>query len=273
MKLKIALFVLILILVLTAAGVGMYYSLPYRYDNADEHICGDAEVTAKDITAVRIHWLFGYITMEQYDGDTISLKEEKAPDAEGEKMWYRTADGVLDIRFCKSGTMARGAQKQLTLMIPRQLNPDLTVFTRTANIMVRSGSFRNVTVFNDTGLTRMLSASADRITCKTDSGSVNFHGTMNSGKFETVSGNHALTYLNTPEKLEFYSVDGLMQLALPPEATFRTAFYTKDGSLTSGFKGTVEENILTVGDKPTAKMDIVTVSGDLEINKTKVRGK
>ncbi|MBQ6948010.1 MAG: DUF4097 family beta strand repeat protein [Clostridia bacterium] len=265
-KIKVILFALIAALLLVAIGVGMYHTLPYRYDNAENYQRGD---TAYEdlVTAIQIHWINGFVTLERHDGHEILIRETDAPAEEGQQVHSNLKDGVLDIRYCKNGALSTGARKQLTVLLPEGLMIDLSVTSQTANVMINGGSYGNVNVHNTTGLTRFYHATVENVTGVTDSGDVNFSGEMKTGKFETVSGNHALQYTVQPQELAFYSVDGEMQLTLPKDSTFKAAFYTKDGSLSTAFKGNIDKNVLTVGENPAYKYDFVTVSGDLKLNK------
>lgn len=269
MKLKTVLFILIAVLALGAVGVGMYHTLPYHYEQGEEYQAGDASYAATAVQALHIDWINGSITLERYDGDTVTLSETGAPEDTAQQVHSALRDGVLDVRYCQSGALSTGARKQLILRLPKTLIPDLTLTAKTANLVVSGGSYGEVNVENATGLTRFYRAKVDRIIGKTDSGDVNFSGEMHAGKFETVSGNHNLNYTLQPAELAFYSLDGELQLTLPKGAAFTAEFYTKSGSLTSGFKGNVTDNLLTVGKTPTAKYTIVTAGGNLRIDPAK----
>lgn len=268
MKVKIILFSLITVLLLSAVGVGMYAALPYRYDNAEEYQKGNASMQATSVDTVQIHWINGFITLETYDGDTLQIHETEGDKAVSDQQMYsRVKDGTLDIRYCQSGVLSKGTRKQLTVLVPKDKTIHLNVTTQTANIIVSNQTLGNVTIENATGLTRFYRTSVQSIQCTTDSGEVNFSGSMESGTFATDSGSHTLSSLVTPKTLQFHSVDGTMDLTLPKDAAFTADFYTKDGSLTSAFDGTIDQNRLTVGTDPTAAFEIVTVSGNLKINK------
>ena len=73
----------------------------YSYDNESLYTAGSGEVSANGITELSVDWISHNITIEYYDGNTISFSEPKQSDPDY-ALRYRVDGNELKIKFCKS---------------------------------------------------------------------------------------------------------------------------------------------------------------------------
>ncbi|MDE6111129.1 MAG: DUF4097 domain-containing protein, partial [Eubacterium sp.] len=93
----------------------------YNYDNESLYTIGNGEVSASGITDLSIDWISHNITVEYYDGDTISFFEPKQSNSDY-ALRYRVDGSELKIKFCKSGFKASNpTNKELTVRLPKGL--------------------------------------------------------------------------------------------------------------------------------------------------------
>ena len=83
----------------------------YSYDNESLYTAGSGEVSANGITELSVDWISHNITIEYYDGNTISFSEPKQSDPDY-ALRYRVDGNELKIKFCKSGFKAFKSEKQ-----------------------------------------------------------------------------------------------------------------------------------------------------------------
>ncbi len=116
---------LILLLLPTGCGKEEGWKGSYRYDDAEEYVCGEAALT-ESVSALEIHWVAGSVRLAYHDEDTVAFSESSMMATEKEtSLYYRVKEGVLTIQFAKSGHVDLvNLKKDLTVYLPRGTRPD-----------------------------------------------------------------------------------------------------------------------------------------------------
>lgn len=182
-----------------------------RYEDKNLYTAGNAEFSATLLTEVEIDWLGGDIEIEQSADNTLRATEDGDGLAENAKMHYLLDDGVLKIKYCRSGycgDIAEGS-KHLRLEIPRGIGVEIdatTAETTVGVVDVNEFSFESVSG----------NFSAEKIVCQ-------------SMDIETKSGQVNVGELTAAE-LDAESTDGDMRLGLV--SSLQGEIETKSGNIT-----------------------------------------
>ena len=92
----------------------------YHYADADSFTVGNAEVDPGNVSRLVIDWVAGQVTVEPYDGDTISVSEPMQAKEKNRLRWRQEGD-TLTIRYCASTGSGDAASKDLTVRVPADL--------------------------------------------------------------------------------------------------------------------------------------------------------
>lgn len=225
----------------------------YSYDDAGKYSIGSNEVSANGITELSIDWISHDITVEYYDGKTISFSEPKQSDSDY-ALRYRVDGNELKIKFCKSGFKCSNPKnKELTVRLPKGLTlNELDIDCVSSNTNVN-------------GIT------ANSFDVNTVSGNTKASGSFNEVDFDGVSGNSDLTLYNSPREIDSDTVSGDCKITVPKDLNgFTINCNTVSGGVnTNNFKVTSiiqshGNGTYTYGNGSTA-IDFSSVSGDFEI--------
>lgn len=197
-------------------------------DADDSYIMGNAKLDTDGIGIISAEWIDGNVNIEYYDGNIISIFENK-PDS-NEEMCYKIENGTLFISEYKNNVkkgFSNLATKDLTIKLPKNFATDL-------------------------------------IKLEIVSANVNAYDLNTLGvDIETVSGTANLSFAKQPQAIEIESVSGTVNLNMPKSITG----YTVDKESVSGsFRANDFNNAMQYGDGYT-KIDFESVSGNLIINK------
>lgn len=226
----------------------------YRYANADSFTVGNAEVETGNVNRLVIDWVAGQVTVEPYDGDTISVSEPEQTKEKNRLRWRQEGD-TLTIRYCASTGSGDAANKDLTVKIPAELAKNLRyvqVDTVSADAYV-SGLEIGELQFDST------------------SGNLEFSGWAWDVDADTVSGTAELNFADTPNELAFDSTSGDLILFLPDRRDFEVSFESVSGDFRNNFgpyrQHDGEMYFEGTGRSKLAELEIDTVSGDVRIEK------
>jgi len=226
----------------------------YHYTNEDSFTIGSAEVKAGNTNRLVIDWVAGSVTVETYDGDTISISEPEQEKEKNQLRWRQEGD-TLTIRYCASTGTGEVGAKDLTVKVPAEFAAVLRyvqIDTVSADAYV-SGLEIGELQFDST------------------SGNLEFSGWAWDTDIDTVSGTAELNFEDTPNELSFDSTSGDLILFLPDRNDFEVSFETVSGDFHNNF-GTYHQRDDEMYFEGTergklAELEIDTVSGDVRIEK------
>ena len=142
------------------------------YPNAEKYQTGAFTYNAADIKAVEVYWRSGEVEITESDNSELHVKESGGELSEDIAMHYLLDDGVLRIRFCKSGAkiQVNAADKHLSLEVPKGI--DLSVHMTSALVTADSLDQNNVLIAALSGSTELGTVTADTIDLSSSSGSI-----------------------------------------------------------------------------------------------------
>lgn len=142
------------------------------YPNAEKYQTGAFTYSAADIKAVEIYWRSGKVEITESDNSELHVKESGGELSEDIAMHYILDDGVLRIRFCKSGAkiQVNATDKHLILEVPKGI--DLSVHTTSALVKADSLNQNSILIAAFSGSTELGSITADTVDLSSSSGSI-----------------------------------------------------------------------------------------------------
>lgn len=264
----------------------------YRYSDSSSYLIGDFSVDASMSDALEIldiDWITGSVTISEYDGDEIIVREDGFDEDEDTRLRYRIKNGKLSIRFAKSGWFSFGIgksslKKDLTILVPngkqfRKLDlelvsssldvngisaDDFDVDTVSGVVNVQSLTADNIDIEGVSGAVILENISAAAADIEQVSGRTEFSGTVNRIDFNTVSGKITAEFSEAPREVNIESVSGASTIYMP-----KTGITAKIDSVSGGvrvFGDKLGKSCdITVGDGYMT-LNVDTVSGSVEIN-------
>ena len=237
---------------------GLFNSVPYSTwsnGNDTKYTAGNGEVSAAGITQLSINWVSDSVTVEYYDGNTISFSEPEHSDLDY-ALRYLVDGNELKINYCKSGlkwTLGALRDKDLTVYLPKGLVLDeIDIETISADVALN-------------GLT------AKEIELNAISGNINAFGSFTNINVETVSGGAEIIALTKPTSMDFETVSGRMKVYIPEDISGFTVTYdsVSGGASVNDFEVSMPQSkTYKYGDGST-RIDFESVSGNIEIKKAK----
>lgn len=142
------------------------------YPNAGKYQTGAFTYNTADIKAVEVYWRSGEVEITESGNSELHVKESGGKLPEDTAMHYLLDDGVLRIRFCKSGAkiQVNAADKHLSLEVPKGI--DLSVHTTSALVKADDLNQNNVLIAALSGRTELGSVTADTVDLSSSSGSI-----------------------------------------------------------------------------------------------------
>ena len=187
------------------------YVTQQKYENADAYAVGDQTYNS-EVTTLNVDWLCGSLTLiEKEDATEITLKETGSKLSDKTKMRSYLSEGVLDVKFWKSGyrSTTNDCDKDLVITLPsvRYLNLKLTsgkfsaekLTAKVIHLTMTSGSATvgdlsadEITLIKTSGSTSVRSLSAKEATVQSSSGKFairkcaaeNFSSDLTSGELD-----------------------------------------------------------------------------------------
>lgn len=225
----------------------------YSYADGRDYTAGNARITQK-VEEIEINWVSGKVDIVLHDGDDIILTEESDRKLTEKKQMHWLLDGkTLRVQYIASGALSTtNVKKNLTVMLPVTLSLD------GVSINVVSSSVEADALQADKLMINTVSGRVD-VACKR----------VNEVKANTVSGGLHLTFDRAPERITAGSVSGDVNIALPEDTGFRAELDSVSGDVRSGFSMERKDKDLYVCGNESCRIDVNTVSGDLNIDELK----
>lgn len=142
------------------------------YPNAEKYQTGAFIYNAADIKAVEVYWRSGEVEITESGNSELHVKESGDELSEDIAMHYFLDDGVLRIRFCKSGVkiQVNATDKHLILEVPKGI--DLSIHTTSALVEADDLNQNNILIATLSGCTELGSITADIVDLSSSSGSI-----------------------------------------------------------------------------------------------------
>lgn len=202
-----------------------------RYEDKELYTAGSAQFDGETVNEVEIDWLGGDIEIEQSADGSLYATEDGVGGDDGGKMHYRLDEGVLKIKYCRSGycgDIAEGG-KHLRLEIPQGINIDVDATTAEITVgVLEAGEFSVETSVGN--------FSAEKIVCEslevdTKSGQINV-GELSAAELDAESTDGDMRFgLISLLNGEIESKSGNVTLQLRQNAGLQTKFCTTSGEL------------------------------------------
>lgn len=250
--------------VLDDTPVGFVYS----YVDADSFVAGPAEIETRNVNRIVIDWVSGSVTVEPYDGDTISVSEPEQQD-EADRLRWRQKGDTLTVRFCAPMNVHVSGSKDLVVKIPAELAENLRylqIDTVSADVRVsgvKAGELQTDTTSGDV----YAEGAFGIVDGDTVSGGLELVGTAKQVDLDTTSGDFGVGLSETPDKLSFDSTSGDLTLMLPAKRGFEVEYDTVSGDFKCDFalKGKDDSCYEGTEHGKRAELEFDTVSGDIWI--------
>lgn len=255
---------------------------------------GNASFDEAKVNSVYVEWKSGIINIESDNVKDISISESAGSEnSNNEKMKYNlSSDGTLKIvetnRAVRFFEWFGNNRKSLTIKVPKDKCMN-TINIKTASADLECGGINTKNLSCDTasGDITLKNSAVDTMNINGVSGDVNVNCAIKDKvKVNTVSGNSIVKSNCANVELSSVSGDvngefgksltslnsnttsGKIKLAISKDISGFTADYsTTSGNFTSNFSGVTEKNSFKNGDGK-AKMNLQTVSGDINIDST-----
>lgn len=200
-----------------------------EYEEAETYAAG-ALISEEKITAIKIFWACGEVTVK---GDATTYRVtvwEDYPDRDENTVRHRIKDGVLEIMPCASGANVDELAKGITVGIPLDLAQQL--------------EYVSVSVIGDTKV-NVSALQAKNLDLTAEAGDVTLDRVFGEAVVTTTSGNLKMENHNI-EKLSFTSETGNAEVTAF-FAGFTAVMQEGLGSFTSEYEVYQNENIYTYG--------------------------
>ncbi len=281
----------VIALVLIAALVGLIFfggnwgwpfNLPFANVYADEEAYHIGNVTTTgEVSRVELYWSSGEIRVSTHEGDEISIHEtgEKGEDS---RLRWRLENGVLTIRFAKSGFSFQHPDKTLELELPAATVQQMKIEVASAATMLNGMELDSLIYDTASGDLRASDCSFDRVevdgasaSCTMErctvgsfdmdaaSGTAKLNGSVRSISFEAASGNLKVVTDVAPRSIEVDTASGDADITLPKDAGFRAEHDAASGDFNvEGFMGNYSGDTFRCGDG-SGDYEFDSASGDV----------
>ena len=206
-------------------GNSMVYDV---YTNAEKYSVGSFEYGRDGIKKVVIDWVSGKVEVEEDSGETLKVVEDSESLDEDKRVHYFIDDGVLRIRFCKSGYTGTftpdeiDKNKTVSVSVPEKIDieinsvsADVAIFKKSENTVydnpntVTTAREQSVKIATTSGDIKMGSLSCNDIKFSSVSGDVTVGKIKcKDAKFESTSGD--VSVIGSFTTLDAKSVSGSM---------------------------------------------------------------
>ena len=242
-------------------------SYTIAYGNEDQYSVGAGSIPAEGISRVEIYWQAGSVTVEQGEGEAITLTESETEEEKYE-LRYLVEGDQLTIRFAKDGIYRSLPSKDLTLTLPGALG-DLVVDTVSASVEIPALPIQGISLDTVSGKCTV-AGDPTVLEWESVSGELAFTGSAMEIQGDSVSGSAAFHLTETPSRFTCDTVSGDVSLTIPGERSFEAKLNTTSGDLRCDLPTqTVGKNTLSYeanGDAAVFTVD--TVSGDFIIQQS-----
>lgn len=240
----------------------------YHYIDADRFTAGSAEIETRNVNRIVIDWVSGNVTVEPYDGDTISISEPEQKE-EAYRLHWRQEGNTLTVRFCASMNTLVSDGKDLVVRVPAELAGNLRylqIDTVSADVFVSGVKAGELQADTSSGSIHA-EGTFGIVDADTVSGNLELIGTGKELDLDTTSGDFGVTLSETPDELSFDSTSGDLTLMLPAKRGFEVEYDTVSGDFKCDFalKGKDDPCYEGTEHGKQAELEFDTVSGDIWI--------
>ena len=259
---------LIVVLVVIASAFGIGYGIGrviknvgnisasnganFNYSDSKSYKVGDTEISSK-VSKITINWLNGTVKVSEYNGDTLSIKDEVESGTLTEELklrWKRSGNEVI-IQYAEANKRLDldGLKKNIVVMIPSSWTLDeLDIDVVSADSVV---SLKSIDEIDWNSVNGTLEARVDSIS---------------SLDGDTVNGDVNLYVKKSgPKKLDLESVNSNVTISVPSDTSFILKRESINGSLDSEFAGKVSGNKTFIVGNGDYDWDIESVNGNVTI--------
>ena len=242
-------------------------SYTIAYGNEDQYSVGAGSIPAEGISRVEIYWQAGSVTVEQGEGEAITLTESETEEEKYE-LRYLVEGDQLTIRFAKDGIYRSLPSKDLTLTLPGALG-DLAVDTVSASVEIPALPIQGISLDTVSG-NCTVAGDPTVLEWESVSGELAFTGSAMEIQGDSVSGSAAFHLTETPSRFTCDTVSGDVSLTIPGERSFEAKLNTTSGDLRCDLPTqTVGKNTLSYeANGDAAAFTVDTVSGDFTISQS-----
>ena len=225
----------------------------FRYPDPGSYEIGDQEYT-EAIDSIDVDWITGSIKISAYDGESVKVSEALSENDEKYQLRSKVEDGVLIIKFLKSGVNVNkiNFSKELTIEVPRDM----------------ANGLRDLTVNSVSSDLTVEDITSDGVRIAQVSGNTELRGDFENIDVETVSGDTEIyAYASCPKHLSIDSVSGEVNIDLPEEyADFDLEADTVSGKVSVKGGDVSRDEDEYVAGRGKNEWEIDTVSGDVRVN-------
>ena len=242
-------------------------SYTIAYGNEDQYSVGAGSIPAEGISRVEIYWQAGSVTVEQGEGEAITLTESETEEEKYE-LRYLVEGDQLTIRFAKAGIYRSLPSKDLTITLPGALG-DLVVDTVSASVEIPALPIQGISLDTVSG-NCTVAGDPTVLEWESVSGELTFTGSAMEIQGDSVSGSAAFHLTETPSRFTCDTVSGDVSLTIPGERSFEAKLNTTSGDLRCDLPTqTVGKNTLSYeANGDAAAFTVDTVSGDFTISQS-----
>ena len=242
-------------------------SYTIAYGNEDQYSVGAGSIPAEGISRVEIYWQAGSVTVEQGEGEAITLTESETEEEKYE-LRYLVEGDQLTIRFAKAGIYRSLPSKDLTITLPGALG-DLVVDTVSASVEIPVLPIQGISLDTVSGKCTV-AGDPTVLEWESVSGELTFTGSAMEIQGDSVSGSAAFHLTETPSRFTCDTVSGDVSLTIPGERSFEAKLNTTSGDLRCDLPTqTVGKNTLSYeANGDAAAFTVDTVSGDFIIQQS-----
>ena len=143
-----------------------------EYPDAEKYQTGAFTYDPDNVNEVVIYWRSGEVEITESEDSMLCVEESGNELAEDTALHYFLDDGVLRIRFCKSGAkvVVDKLDKHLHIEIPRGI--DVSIHTTSALVKACDLTQKNILVATLSGDTELSNAAADTVDLSSGFGSI-----------------------------------------------------------------------------------------------------
>lgn len=133
------------LITLALAGCSINVHNYYEYEDSDKYTEYKEETTiSEEASKLNIDWVSGNISIQE--GNVLSIKEEIENNNKYYPLYYRMNEGLLDIKFCKSGIdLEDNFTKKLTITIPSTIK-EVSVANVSGKINLQSNNVDTLSI-------------------------------------------------------------------------------------------------------------------------------
>ena len=237
------------------------------YEDGEKYAAGEFACDATGIKRIEIDWVGGNVEVEQTPQNKVVVFEDEDGLLEEKRLHTYLSDGVLRIKYCRSGHLGKIDEMQKNLQVDMPKGVDVKINTVRANVYLGVLETGDLEICTDTGCIEGENILCENAKIQTNSGYIGVGLlTVDEMEVSSVSGD---IHLGAPNGLnsKIKTLDGDVTLYLWGDVYALIDFKTQSGELKTERKYVSKEDkylLLAVGQE-LRKISVETTSGHLRI--------